>query len=88
MSILDELLFDVDESEFKDFLIDFHSIISKKVKLMKVLLKRCNRQIFNMVCSKTLSLQYDKFSRLFPIVNNIFNSSSYISFEKNISYQV
>ncbi len=56
---------------------------------MKVLLKKdVTDKFFNMVCSKTLSLQYDKFSRLFPIVNNIFNSSSYISFEKNISYQV
>ncbi|PEL00200.1 metallophosphoesterase family protein [Bacillus toyonensis] len=83
MSILDELLFDVDESEFKDFLIDFHSIISKKSEADESFVKKdVTDKFFNMVCSKTLSLQYDKFSRLFPIVNNIFNSSSYISFEK------
>ncbi|MGR5953120.1 hypothetical protein ACT7DP_15350 [Bacillus paranthracis] len=47
MSILDELLFDVDESEFKDFLIDFHSIISKKSEADESFVKkRCNRQIF------------------------------------------
>ena len=83
MSILDELLFDVDESEFKDFLIDFHSIISKKSEADESFVKKdVTDKFFNMVCSKTLSLQYDKFSRLFLIVNNIFNSSSYISFEK------
>ncbi|MED3831933.1 metallophosphoesterase family protein [Peribacillus frigoritolerans] len=80
---LDDLILDVDESDFKSFLIDFHNIINEKSEEDENFVKKDVTEKFtNMECSKTLSIQYDKFSTLFPIVNNIFNTSSYISFEK------
>ncbi|MGK9430216.1 metallophosphoesterase family protein [Bacillus atrophaeus] len=78
-------LMPIDRLEFKNFLIDFHSVLSKDEPFSfneKFELKDVRDKFKNMKCSISLKKQYDNYSVYFPIVHEIFKSSSFVGFEK------
>ncbi|MED4758640.1 metallophosphoesterase, partial [Priestia megaterium] len=87
-SVIDnELKIDVkvDENDFRNFLIDFYEVIQSEKEVTENLIpKDVENKFINMICSPTLSLQYDQCSTLFPIVNMILNSSAYVGIEKKL----
>lgn len=80
---LDDYTLEVDENDFKSFLIDFHNVIVSEGEASENFIpKDVSEKFINMACSITLRKQFDKFSALFPVVNSIFYSSIYVGFEK------
>ncbi|WP_163536347.1 metallophosphoesterase [Gracilibacillus sp. YIM 98692] len=75
----------VDEDEFKEFLIDFYEVIQKDEEIKENLIpKDVEVKFRNMVCSPTLKIQYDMYSGLFNVVNMILKSSAYVPLEKRL----
>lgn len=75
----------IDSIEFKNFLIDFHNVLSKDEPISfkeKFELNDVRDKFENMRCSLSLKKQYDNYSVYFPIINKIFKSSSFVGFEK------
>lgn len=75
----------INKLEFKNFLIDFHNVLSKDEPISfkeKFELNDVRDKFENMKCSLSLKKQYDTYSTYFPIINEIFKSSSFVGFEK------
>lgn len=75
---------EIDENEFKQFIIDFHekldfegptrSNLDNKVEL--------DNKFYNMKCSATFQKRFDRFSRYFGTIYSIMESTAYVSSEK------
>ncbi len=73
----------IDEDEFKEFLIEFHTIVQKDPNINESFIpKDITEKFINMLCSKTLEVQFDRCTRYFPIINRILGSTSYLGFDK------
>jgi UDP-2,3-diacylglucosamine pyrophosphatase LpxH/negative regulator of genetic competence, sporulation and motility len=75
----------INRLEFKNFLIDFHNVLSKDEPISfkeKFELNDVREKFENMRCSISLKKQYDNYSTYFPVINEIFKSSSFVGFEK------
>lgn len=70
----------INSDEFSDFIIDFHNNFENvKETLYELQRKDIDEKFKNMKCNKAMINQYDTLSMYFPIINNIMESSSYIS---------
>ncbi|MBG9453381.1 metallophosphoesterase [Lysinibacillus sphaericus] len=75
---------DIDENEFKQFIIDFHeklhfegptrSSLDNKIELEK--------KFYNMKCSPTFKKRFDRFSQCFGTIYSIMDTTSYVSSDK------
>jgi UDP-2,3-diacylglucosamine pyrophosphatase LpxH len=75
----------INKVEFKSFIIDFYNVLSnEKLEDYKenFVPKDVTDKFENMLCSVTLGRRYDEYATYFPIVNQIFKSSSFVGFEK------
>ncbi|OMD01073.1 hypothetical protein BSO21_32615 [Paenibacillus odorifer] len=72
----------LDEDEFRNFLLEFHEILASHPSSGNFEMKDINDKFKNMLCSNTFKVQFDKLSVYFPIVDDIFNSPNFISFDK------
>ncbi|MBY0597014.1 metallophosphoesterase family protein [Bacillus bingmayongensis] len=75
---------EVDENEFKSFIIELHESISSQKHTggsfdYKVDLED---KFTNMVCSETFQMNFDAYSRCFDIIDKIMSSTSYVSSDK------
>jgi 3',5'-cyclic AMP phosphodiesterase CpdA len=76
---------DVNEEEFKEFLIIFHNTLESEGTLNSELIaKDIREKFYNMSCSNTFQRQFDKHSILFPFINKVFNSTAFIAFDKRM----
>lgn len=74
----------IDENEFKQFIIDFHeklnfegptrSNLDNKVEL--------ENKFYNMKCSDTFQKRFERYSRYFGTISNIMESTAYVSADK------
>lgn len=81
-----ELYEKIDDDEFKSFLIDFHeSIITNPEGIeLSILEKDLEDKFANMKCSPTMQKQFDSCSKYFPLIDEIMDSSEYISYAKRM----
>ncbi|MFP3391799.1 metallophosphoesterase family protein [Brevibacillus sp. SIMBA_040] len=74
---------DVDEDDFKDFLIDFHTTLSSGYQVNEALVpKDITEKFVNMLCSPTFRYQFDKCSIYFPIINKMLGTTSFFGIDK------
>lgn len=75
----------INKVEFKNFIIDFYNVLSEETiedYKENFLPKDVTDKFENMLCSVTLRRRYDEYATYFPIVNQIFKSSTFVGFEK------
>lgn len=75
----------INSLEFKNFLINFHNVLSKDDPISfkeKFELNDVREKFEKMRCSISLKKQYDNYSAYFPIIYEIFKSSTFVGFEK------
>lgn len=75
---------DIDENEFKQFIIDFHeklnfegptrSSLDNKIEL--------DNKFYSMNCGPTFQKRFERFSRYFGTINSIMDSTAYVSADK------
>lgn len=76
---------DIDEDDFKRFLIDFHNYIElHNIKELKFVPKDIEKKFENMRCNNTVKRQYDIFSEYFPVVNEVMDNPNYLEVEKKL----
>lgn len=75
---------DIDENEFKQFIIDFHEQLNFKGPLRSNVDHKIelDKKFYNMKCSGTFQKMFDKYSEYFGIIYNIMDSTSYVSSDK------
>lgn len=73
----------VDEDEFKEFLIDFHTTMSQGYQTNEALIpKDITEKFNNMLCSPSFKFQFDKCSVYFPVINKIMGTTSFLGIDK------
>lgn len=75
----------INKIEFKNFIIDFYNVLSnEKAEDYKgsFVPKDVTDKFKNMLCSVSFRKLYDNYAIYFPIVSQIFTSSSFVGFEK------
>jgi len=81
----DQTEIDVNEDEFRDFLVEFHTAINSASYTEEPLIsKDITEKFVNMLCSKTFKKQFDNFSIYFPIINRILNTTSFFGIDKRL----
>lgn len=77
---------DIDEDNFKKFIIDFHNFINQGKQYNKPDLnkKELEDKFINMKCSLTLQKEFDAMGIYFPIIEEIMESGTFIDFDKKI----
>lgn len=81
----DQFEVDVNEDEFRDFLVDFHNAINSSRNIDESLIsKDITDKFINMLCTTTFRKQFDKFSRYFPIINRILSTTSFFGIDKRL----
>lgn len=77
---------EIDDDEFKSFLIDFHDSITANPTGSEppMLEKDLEDKFANMKCSLTMQKQFDSYSKYFPLIDEIMDSSEYISYDKRM----
>lgn len=82
---IDDLVtLDIDENEFKQFLIDFHEQISFEGPLRSSLDNQIelDNKFFNMKCSDTFQKMFESYSKYFGNIYQIMESTAYVSYDK------
>lgn len=75
----------VDEDEFREFLINFHTVVSSINKFSEEFNKKdVTDKFVNMLCSATIKNQFDNYSIYFPIINNMMATTSFIGIDKKV----
>lgn len=75
----------LDEDDFKRFIIEFHNYIEiHNIQELEFIPKDINIKFENMRCNKSIRKQYDKFSEYFPVVNEIMDNPNYIDLEMKL----
>lgn len=74
-----EIALGVDEDEFKEFLIEFHSQFkSEQNQEFNQVELDIKRKFSDMKCNNSIEKEFIKFSAYFPIVNQIMNNPTYL----------
>lgn len=83
-SDIEELSIDVDEDEFKNFIIDFHQHPQPKgtITVYQTKQKEIEEKFENMRCSPTFEKMFLDYAQYFSAIEEIMNSTSYIEAEK------
>lgn len=81
-----EIEIDLEEDNFKDFIIEFHTNIAQNKKRKKIDLndKDLIEKFENMKCSITFTKEFEELSKYFPLIDEIMDSGSYVDFDKKI----
>jgi Calcineurin-like phosphoesterase len=74
----------IDENEFKQFIIDFHESITFKEPTRSGLDNQIelDNKFYNMRCSSTFQKRFDRYSQYFGTIYGIMGSTSYVSSDK------
>ncbi|MBR0621882.1 metallophosphoesterase family protein [Bacillus pumilus] len=75
---------ELDEGEFKSFIIDFHAIKESYQTYNNNLDNqiRLDKKFLNMKSSETFKIKFDSYSEYFGVINHIMDSTSYVSADK------
>lgn len=75
---------DIDENEFKQFIIDFHEKLKYEGPTLSTLDNKIElpSKFYNMKCSTTFQKRFEKFSQYFGTIYSIMDSTSYVSSDK------
>lgn len=75
---------EIDENEFKQFIIDFHDKLSFEGPTRSNLDNKVelDKKFFNMKCSGTFQKRFERYSQYFGTIYNIMESTAYVSSEK------
>ncbi len=74
----------IDENEFKQFIIDFHEKLNFEGPTRSSLDNQIelDKKFYNMKCSPTFQKRFDRFSQYFGTIYNIMESTAYVSSDK------
>ncbi|MCS0791559.1 SIR2 family protein [Cytobacillus firmus] len=73
---------DIDEDEFKSFLLDFNKNKKKAPDVLDLNEEEIDTKYENMVCSESFRKEIEGYSSYFPSIDEIMMSPSYIDFDK------